>query len=53
MSWAYTAGSVVSTTDDLNRFYRALLGGKLVRRGVPRRDDAHGPRLRMDYGHGI
>ncbi|MFD6324774.1 serine hydrolase domain-containing protein [Streptomyces sp. NPDC058442] len=30
MSWASTAGSVVSTTDDLNRFYRALLTGKLI-----------------------
>ncbi|MGW3204124.1 serine hydrolase domain-containing protein [Streptomyces sp. NPDC001135] len=30
MSWAYTAGALVSTTDDLNRFYRALLGGKLI-----------------------
>ncbi|KUO09769.1 serine hydrolase domain-containing protein [Streptomyces sp. DSM 15324] len=30
MSWAYTAGAIVSTTDDLNRFYRTLLGGKLI-----------------------
>ncbi|MGY3204638.1 CubicO group peptidase (beta-lactamase class C family) [Streptomyces sp. TE5632] len=30
MSWASTAGSIVSTTDDLNRFYRALLTGKLI-----------------------
>ncbi|GKQ37884.1 serine hydrolase [Streptomyces sp. A012304] len=30
MSWAYTAGAIVSTTDDLNRFYRALLGGRLI-----------------------
>ncbi|MER6029539.1 serine hydrolase domain-containing protein [Streptomyces sp. NPDC001851] len=30
MSWAYTAGALVSTTDDLNRFYRALLGGELI-----------------------
>ncbi|MFF2012367.1 serine hydrolase domain-containing protein [Streptomyces sp. NPDC058195] len=30
MSWAYTAGTVVSTTDDLNRFYRALLTGRLI-----------------------
>ncbi|MFJ1750498.1 serine hydrolase domain-containing protein [Streptomyces sp. NPDC088116] len=30
MSWASTAGSIVSTTDDLNRFYRVLLGGKLI-----------------------
>lgn len=31
MSWASTAGAIVSTTDDLNRFYRALLTGKLIR----------------------
>ncbi|MFI6294544.1 serine hydrolase domain-containing protein [Nonomuraea sp. NPDC050790] len=30
MSWASTAGGIVSTMSDLNRFYRALLGGKLV-----------------------
>ncbi|MEU8354077.1 MULTISPECIES: serine hydrolase [unclassified Streptomyces] len=32
MSWAGTAGAVVSTPEDLNRFYRALLGGKLLGR---------------------
>lgn len=30
LSWAGTAGSLVSTMDDLNRFYRALLGGELL-----------------------
>ncbi|GAA4511169.1 serine hydrolase domain-containing protein [Nonomuraea ferruginea] len=30
MSWAGTAGAVVSTMDDLNRFYRALLRGELL-----------------------
>ncbi|MFI6813629.1 serine hydrolase domain-containing protein [Nonomuraea sp. NPDC050328] len=30
MSWASTAGAIVATMPDLNRFYRALLGGKLV-----------------------
>ncbi|USA04766.1 beta-lactamase family protein [Streptomyces lydicamycinicus] len=29
-SWAGTAGSLVSTMADLNRFYRALLGGELL-----------------------
>lgn len=32
MSWAYTAGALVSTMSDLERFYRALLGGKIVDR---------------------
>ncbi|WP_422774564.1 serine hydrolase domain-containing protein [Plantactinospora sp. WMMC1484] len=31
MSWAWTAGALVSTTTDLNRFFRALLGGRLLR----------------------
>jgi D-alanyl-D-alanine carboxypeptidase len=29
-SWAWAAGAVVSTADDLARFYRALLGGRLL-----------------------
>ncbi|GGX14610.1 serine hydrolase domain-containing protein [Streptomyces lomondensis] len=53
MSWIYAAGAVVSTMDDLNRFYRALLAGKLVG------EAALGEMLRtvpvggMDYGLGI
>ncbi len=31
MSWAWTAGALVSTAADLNRFFRALLGGRLLR----------------------
>jgi D-alanyl-D-alanine carboxypeptidase len=31
MTWAGAAGEVVSTADDLNRFYRALLTGRLLR----------------------
>ncbi|MBG0829544.1 beta-lactamase family protein [Planomonospora sp. ID67723] len=30
MSWAGTAGALVSTMDDLNRFYRLLLGGGIL-----------------------
>jgi D-alanyl-D-alanine carboxypeptidase len=30
-SWAWTAGALVSTAADLNRFFRALLGGRLLR----------------------
>src|SRR5262249_33437216 len=30
-SWAWSAGAIVSTADDLARFYRALLGGLLLR----------------------
>ncbi|MBB2940667.1 D-alanyl-D-alanine carboxypeptidase [Actinoplanes lutulentus] len=31
-SMAYAAGEIVSTTADLNRFFRSLLGGRLLRR---------------------
>ncbi|GAA1621504.1 serine hydrolase domain-containing protein [Catellatospora bangladeshensis] len=31
MSWAWAAGELVSTTGDLNTFYRALLTGRLLR----------------------
>ena len=30
-TWAGAAGAIVSTADDLARFYRALLGGRLLR----------------------
>lgn len=58
MSWAYTAGAIVSTTDDLNRFYRKLLAGELVgraslaemRRTVPMEV---APGAAIDYGLGI
>ncbi|MEU2269685.1 serine hydrolase domain-containing protein [Streptomyces olindensis] len=53
MSWIRSAGAVVSTMDDVNRFYRALLGGKLVG------EAALGEMMRtvrvggMEYGLGI
>jgi D-alanyl-D-alanine carboxypeptidase len=31
MSWAWTAGALVSTSHDINRFLAALLGGRLLR----------------------
>jgi D-alanyl-D-alanine carboxypeptidase len=31
-SWGWAAGAMVSTTADLARFYRALLGGQLLTR---------------------
>lgn len=33
-SWAWTAGAVISTADDLSRFYGALLGGRLLPRAL-------------------
>ncbi|WP_338897099.1 serine hydrolase domain-containing protein [Streptomyces sp. TG1A-60] len=58
MSWGYTAGAIVSTTDDLNRFYRKLLAGDLVgrdslaemQRTVPVQV---APGAFIDYGLGI
>jgi D-alanyl-D-alanine carboxypeptidase len=57
MSWASTAGAVVSTMDDLNRFYRALLTGRLIgpaqlaemRKTVP----VLAGGARIDYGLGL
>lgn len=53
MSWAYTAGAVVSMTDDLNQFYRTLLRGGLVGPAaldeMMRTVDVGG----IDYGLGI
>lgn len=31
LSWLWTAGALISTADDLDTFYRALLSGKLLR----------------------
>lgn len=53
MSWAYTAGAVVSTTDDLNRFYRALLGGKLIGKASLDEMTRTVPVSGFDYGLGI
>ncbi|MEU6741305.1 serine hydrolase domain-containing protein [Streptosporangium sandarakinum] len=59
MSWAGTAGAIVSTVDDLDRFYRVLLGGGLLapaqlaqmRTTVPVLDGQG--RTVMHYGLGI
>jgi D-alanyl-D-alanine carboxypeptidase len=34
MTWAYSAGEMVSTARDLNTFYRALLTGRLLTKGL-------------------
>ncbi|WP_233510621.1 serine hydrolase domain-containing protein [Actinomadura craniellae] len=59
MSWAGTAGAVVATMDDLNRFYRALLTGRVIgpaalaqmRRTVPVTDPDGN--VLMRYGLGL
>ncbi|MFI6510750.1 serine hydrolase domain-containing protein [Streptosporangium sp. NPDC050855] len=59
MSWATTAGAIVSTMEDINRFYRVLLGGGLLKEAqldqmrttVPVPDGQGG--IAMHYGLGI
>ncbi|MEU6313239.1 serine hydrolase domain-containing protein [Streptomyces sp. NPDC047014] len=61
MSWAGTAGALVSTTDDLNDFYRRLLSGKLLRPAelramkttVPASDPAPDGEPPFHYGLGL
>lgn len=56
MSWAGTAGALVSTMGDLDRFYRALLNGRIVdRAGLAQmqRTVPEGPQTTGRYGLGI
>ncbi|MER8044384.1 serine hydrolase domain-containing protein [Streptomyces sp. NPDC094032] len=61
MSWASTAGAMVSTMDDLNTFYRKLLGGKLLgaaalremKTTVPGYETPPGEQPVLRYGLGI
>ncbi|MET8689157.1 serine hydrolase domain-containing protein [Streptomyces sp. NPDC004732] len=61
MSWAGTAGAMVSTMDDLNDFYRRLLGGKLLgaaelremKTTVPAHEPEPGQEVALRYGLGL
>ncbi|MET9518395.1 serine hydrolase domain-containing protein [Streptomyces sp. NPDC002994] len=61
MSWAGTAGAMVSTMRDLNDFYRQLLGGKLLgpaelramKTTVPAYEAEPGEEVAMRYGLGL
>ncbi|MEW2471687.1 serine hydrolase domain-containing protein [Streptomyces sp. NPDC046994] len=55
MTWASTAGSLISTTHDLNRFFSALIGGKLLPPALLRKmQDAHPLQNgATDYGLGL
>ncbi|MDT9686850.1 serine hydrolase domain-containing protein [Streptomyces sp. P9(2023)] len=61
MSWAGTAGALVSTTSDLNDFYRQLLSGRLLgaaqlremKTTVPAYETEPGEEPLMRYGLGI
>jgi D-alanyl-D-alanine carboxypeptidase len=48
-SWGWAAGAIVSTADDVARFYRALLGGRLLRADLLRAMET----IRDDYGLGL
>ncbi len=50
-SWAWAAGEIISTTADLNRFYRGLLRGRLLR--PQRLREMLTPTGPADYGLGI
>lgn len=56
MSWAGTAGALISTMGDLDKFYRALLNGRIVdRKGLAQmqRTVTEGPGTTAGYGLGI
>ncbi|MGW7410918.1 serine hydrolase domain-containing protein [Streptomyces sp. NPDC054863] len=61
MSWAGTAGAMVSTMDDLNDFYRRLFSGKLLgaaelremKTTVPAHEPPAGQEVVMRYGLGL
>ncbi|WP_149182779.1 serine hydrolase domain-containing protein [Streptomyces sp. TRM49041] len=61
MSWAGPAGSLVSTMEDLNSFYRRLLSGRLLgpaelramKTTVPTLESAPGQEGTMRYGLGL
>ncbi|GAA0333531.1 serine hydrolase domain-containing protein [Streptomyces blastmyceticus] len=61
MSWAGTAGAIVSTMNDLNDFYRRLLSGKLLgaaelremKTTVPAYEPTAGHEVVMRYGLGL
>ncbi|MFD3513103.1 serine hydrolase domain-containing protein [Streptomyces sp. NPDC058657] len=61
MSWARTAGAMVSTMNDLNDFYRRLLSGKLLgaaelremKTTVPAYEPPPGEQLNLRYGLGL
>jgi D-alanyl-D-alanine carboxypeptidase len=53
-SWAWTAGAIVSTVDDLARFQRALFTGELLRPTQLRELETTVPALPgVDYGLGV
>jgi D-alanyl-D-alanine carboxypeptidase len=53
-SWAWTAGAIVSTVDDLARFHRALFTGRLLRPDQMRELETTVPTtVGVQYGLGV
>ena len=52
-SWAWAAGAVVSTADELNRFFAALLGGRLLEPPELREMETLVPAGALRYGLGL
>jgi D-alanyl-D-alanine carboxypeptidase len=54
MSWAWTAGAIVSTLDDVADFHRALLTGELLGADQQRELQTTVPTsIGVDYGLGV
>jgi D-alanyl-D-alanine carboxypeptidase len=51
--WTWAAGGIVSTADDLQRFFAALLRGRVVRPALLREMETLVPAGRQRYGLGI
>jgi D-alanyl-D-alanine carboxypeptidase len=52
-SWTWGAGAIVSTTDDLDRFFAALLRGRLLSAALLREMEAVRPAGSLRYGLGL
>jgi D-alanyl-D-alanine carboxypeptidase len=53
MSWAWAAGEMISTPNDVNRFYRALLTGKVLRPALLKEMLKTAPTQSKVDGHGL
>ena len=51
--WTWAAGGIVSTADDLQRFFSALLGGRVLDTALQRKMETLVPAGRLRYGLGI
>jgi D-alanyl-D-alanine carboxypeptidase len=51
--WTWAAGAVVSTADDVQRFFAALLGGRVLSQPLVRELETLVPAGRLQYGLGI